>query len=407
MSEWPIVRLESLGAAEKRAFSMGPFGSALTARDYVDDGVPLVRGVNLGRSLFYDGGFVYITDRKADEFPGANLSAGDLVLAHRGTIGQVSMIPKDSKHPRYVLSSSLVRARLNPSIAVPEFYYYWLRSPAGQREILQHVSTVGVPGLVQPVTTVKSFRVPRPSLDEQQAIAQMLGALDGKIAVNERIAATVDELCEALFVQLVKSVNAQGELKLGDVAAVNTHQVKPSSDGSLRYVDISSVGVGFYEWPALTPWDEAPGRARRKARVGDVIWSTVRPNRRSHALVMDDDPHLVFSTGLAVLSPVQVGPAFLYEAARTAAFQTYLESVAEGSAYPAVRAEKFKEAPIPYVPDETRVRFESTAMHLRQRAHSAAVESRALAALRDTLLPQLMSGKIRVRDAEKTVEEAV
>ncbi|WP_328440970.1 restriction endonuclease subunit S [Streptomyces sp. NBC_00444] len=407
MSEWPTVRLESLGAAEKRAFSMGPFGSALTARDYVDDGVPLVRGVNLGRSLFYDGGFVYITDRKADEFPGANLSAGDLVLAHRGTIGQVSMIPKDSKHPRYVLSSSLVRARLNPSIALPEFYYYWLRSPAGQREILQHVSTVGVPGLVQPVTTVKSFRVPHPSLDEQQAIAQMLGVLDGKIAVNERIAATVDELCEALFVQLVKPVTAQGELKLGDVASVNTHQAKPSSDGSLRYVDISSVGVGFYEWPALTTWDEAPGRARRKARVGDVIWSTVRPNRRSHALVMDDDPHLVFSTGLAVLSPVQVGPAFLYEAARTAAFQTYLESVAEGSAYPAVRAEKFKEAPIPCVPDETRVRFESTAMHLRQRAHSAAVESRALAALRDTLLPQLMSGKIRVRDAEKTVEEAV
>lgn len=405
MSNWITVRLEEISANEKSSISK-PYGSAYTKDDYVADGVPLVRGVNLGTGRFCDDGFVFITPEKADSLPGANLAPGDLVITHRGTIGQVSMIPRSPRHDRYVLSTSQVKARLDPSKAIPEFYYYWLISPSGQREILQHVSTVGVPGLVQPVATVKSFKVPCPPLAEQRGVVALLGALDDKIAINERIAATVDELSSAMFEHLMASTAGVSEVLIGDVADVNKLTVKPSKEGALRYVDISSVGVGSYEWPELTQWSEAPGRARRKAATGDTIWSTVRPNRRSHALVLDEDDSLVFSTGLAVLSPRNVGSAFLYEATRTANFQAYLESVAEGSAYPAVRADRFKAAPLRLPPAENMRRFEDAAMAVRLRAHQANLESRTLATLRNTLLPQLMSGRLRVKDAEKIVEDA-
>ena len=245
-----------------------------------------------------------------------------------------------------------------------------------------------------------------PLLKEQEGIAAVLGALDDKIDVNERIATTVDELASTTYLHSVVNSRIPEEVLLGEVAAVNVETLKPSKEGNIRYIDISSVGVGSYEWPDMIPWSDAPGRARRKAKFGSTIWSTVRPNRRSHALVMDEDSDLVFSTGLAVLTPLTVGPATFYEATSTAEFQTYLEGVAEGSAYPAVRAERFKEAPL-LLPDAAmRDAFERTAMPMRRRAHQATLESRTLAALRDTLLPQLMSGRLRVKDAEKIVEEA-
>jgi type I restriction enzyme S subunit len=113
------------------------------------------------------------------------------------------------------------------------------------------------------------------------------------------------------------------------------------------------------------------------------------------------------STGFAVLTPIKVGPAFLYEVTKRDAFVQYLESVAEGSAYPAVRAERFEQAVIPLPSPERLAEFEAIAMPLRRRAHSAEVESRTLAALRDELLPKLLSGEIRARDAEKVVEDVM
>ncbi|HET7398148.1 MAG TPA: restriction endonuclease subunit S, partial [Intrasporangium sp.] len=85
----------------------------------------------------------------------------------------------------------------------------------------------------------------------------------------------------------------------------------------------------------------------------------------------------------------------------------YLEAVTEGSAYPAVRADRFLEAPVPMVSAATRETFESQAAPLRRRVHAARVESRTLAATRDALLPELMSGRIRVKDAERVVEDVV
>ncbi|MFJ2820026.1 restriction endonuclease subunit S [Streptomyces toxytricini] len=283
----------------------------------------------------------------------------------------------------------------------PRFVYHLL----GGIDFSGYNSGAAQPMLNRNYITQIPISLPEP--DEQRAIAAVLGALDDKIAVNERIAATVDDLAAALFEDLLTADSEGAAVLLGDVADVNLRTVKAQDSGSLRYVDISSVGVGAYEWPEEMPWSDAPGRARRKAALGDTIWSTVRPNRRSHALVLDTDPGLVFSTGLAVISPKTVGPAFLYESTRLASFQTYLESVAEGSAYPAVRADRFKGAPIILPPEDARFRFEEMAMPMRLRAHQAQVESRTLATLRDTLLPQLMSGRLRVKDAEKIVEDHV
>lgn len=325
----------------------------------------------------------------------------DLVLAREAPVGQVGRITNGQK---ICLGQRTVLLRPEITRVDPRYLHYLLLSPAVQGDMASKAAGSTVPHL-----NVKDIRElplpPLPPKPYQAAVAATLGALDDKIAVNERIAATTDKLVSARFSALMASCLAPEEVFLGEVAAVNPKSVKSSPEGKLRYIDISSVGVGFYEWPDSIEWSEAPGRARRKAAPGSTIWSTVRPNRRSHALVLDEDADLVFSTGLAVLTPLSVGPAFLYETTRTPEFQAYLESVAEGSAYPAVRAERFKEATFLLPEPAEREKFEESAMAMRQHAHQAALESRVLATLRDALLPQVMSGRLRVKDAEKIVED--
>jgi type I restriction enzyme S subunit len=403
MSEWPRCRLVKLAANEKSAISK-PYGSAILQSDYRSSGIPVVRGVNLARGIFHDDDFVFIDESLAERMPGAELHSGDLIVTHRGTIGQVSMIPRSPRFDRYVASTSHVKVRLDQSRAVPEFYYYWFASSGGRRTLLEHASAVGVPGIAQPVNTVKSLVVPHPPLVIQRGIAEVLGALDDKIAANDRLRFLVDDLLYAEFSRLALG---RGTTKLREIADVNVESVKPKPGAHLRYLDISSVEQGVYTEPEKTSWESAPGRARRGLKFGDTVWSTVRPNRRSHALILDNDPLLVASTGLAVLSPKPGRVAGTYEAAKRDVFVNYLESVAEGSAYPAVRGNRFADAPIPDIDAGEWEAFEKKAFPLRMRAHSANVETRALKKIRDELLPLLMSGKVRVRDAEQVASEVL
>lgn len=238
----------------------------------------------------------------------------------------------------------------------------------------------------------------------QDAIGEVLGALDDKIAANRRVHETIDKVCAEVF---VRSFALSKTDVLSSVASVNVQSVSPVPGGDLHYLDIGAVSEGDHVLPDAMSWERAPGRARRGLRWGDTIWSTVRPNRRSHTLNLDADPLLVASTGLAVLTPVQCGPAFLYEASKQPVFQHYLESVAEGSTYPAVRGDLFHRAPLPRASIRQRQNFEGVALPLREKQSAMRRENATLAKTLEELLPLLMSGKITVKDAEKRVQGVV
>jgi type I restriction enzyme S subunit len=290
----------------------------------------------------------------------------------------------------------------------PRFLLYSYLAPAFQVEIEKRAVRGATVDRI-PLNELGEWPIVIPPLPEQHAIAEVLGAVDDKIEVNENIAQGCDELASAELQRVLQTSENKGTLavgRLGDLAGVNVRTVRPG-DGVLSYLDISSVGVGRAEQPTTMTWAEAPSRARRGVAGGDVLWSTVRPNRKSHCLLLDPSPDLVVSTGFAVLTPVSVGPSFLYGVTERSEFVDYLVSVADGSAYPAVRAERFTDAPVPLPEPSFLATYESSTMPLRERQAAALRESHCLAALRDALLPKLLSGALRVRDAEALVEEAV
>jgi len=387
-----------------RGIKTGPFGTQLRADEYLVK--PMVGAhavVSVGEIRV---GTIEVVPRTphvgADvvrRLPQYALDSRDVVVSRKGTVDRSAWISPD--YGELFLGSDAIAVRFDSELSA-RAYGYVLQSATSREWLIRHAA--GSTMLSMNSEILGRLPVPNLGQRDKSSIVEVLGALDDKIAANRRTASTINELLGAIFdYQFASSRTTE----LGTIADINRVAVKPRPAGELRYLDIAAVRDGGHEIPCTTDWNTAPSRARRGLARGDVVWSTVRPNRRSHSLILDNDPLLVASTGLAVISPRECGPAFLYEAARQPAFQQYLESVAEGSAYPAVRAEAFTHAPVPDVAAFSRDEFENVANPLRQLQASLRRENLKLATTRDELLPLVINGTITVKQAEAKAEEVL
>ena len=167
--------------------AMGPFGSNIKVDCFVDSGVPVLNGANLQGFKLREDSFNYVTTEKADSLNKANAYRGDIVITHRGTLGQIVYIPQDSKYKRYVISQSQFRVRVNPKVALPEYVVFYFHTRIGQHRLLANASQVGVPAIARPSTTFKKVEIELPCLKEQKRIIEIINSLSDKIELNNRI----------------------------------------------------------------------------------------------------------------------------------------------------------------------------------------------------------------------------
>jgi type I restriction enzyme S subunit len=196
--EWEI---SNLGTVVQR-IAMGPFGSDIKTDNFVSDGVPVIRGGNLTDG-FVDRDFVFLTEAKADQLANANAFPGDLVITHRGTLGQIGLIPSKSRFRRYVVSQSQMLIRPNAAMLPSHFLYLFLTSSAGQHELLANRSQTGVPAISRPTTSVKAISLllpQRPVVDAFEGFASAL--FDARAAAEDeshKLAALRDYLLPRLL----------------------------------------------------------------------------------------------------------------------------------------------------------------------------------------------------------------
>ena len=146
-SNWPLKTIGECASPEAYSTQIGPFGKALMADQYVDSGIPVLRGVNVNRGRFHDDDFVFIDDATADGLKKFESYPGDVLLVHKGTLGQIGLMPDKRKYSHYIMGNSMLRVRCDPSKLLPEYLYYWLSSTDGQHYLFSRVSQVGVPSL--------------------------------------------------------------------------------------------------------------------------------------------------------------------------------------------------------------------------------------------------------------------
>ena len=179
--------------------SMGPFGSNIKTDCYTEYGVPYLNGSNLTGYKLNETQFKYVSEEKADSLGRCVAHRGDIIVTHRGTLGQMSFIPEDSKFKRYVTGNSQFRFTCNKEIVLPEYLVYYFHSPIGQYKLLSNASQVGVPSLARPTSSFQKLEIDIPSIEEQKRIVAIISALEDKIELNTAINENLEQQAQALF----------------------------------------------------------------------------------------------------------------------------------------------------------------------------------------------------------------
>lgn len=257
--------------------------------------------------------------------------------------------------PDVLCGYHLGRARPDPTIVDGDFLAHAMGSHAVAKEFSRIANGITRFGLT--LAGVRSLRLALPPLPEQGAITSVLDSIDETIERTEAVITATEQLRESVREELLtrglpgwhsdgKSVPGIGVIptewkvdRLREVTEINCAQWNQEGGSSILYLDLTSVvAPGRLSPPKKLSVQEAPSRARRMVRSGDILVSTVRPNLRGFARVARAEENLIASTGFAVLTPSPlVNGSFIYHLVMANSFSRHLANAATGQAYPACR----------------------------------------------------------------------
>ncbi len=336
---------------------------------------------------------------------------GDTLFSYETRLGDAAYWPHSVQS---ALGRRMGLLRPDPEKVNPRYLSYAYLGPDFQSTIRENTLSGSTVDRI-PVGEMPNWPIRLPDLPSQHAIAAVLGSIDDLIENNQRRVKVLDEMARAVYhewfvkfrypghedIPLVDS--ALGPIpegwtarQLSSIAAVNASSRKPNAHESIRYLDISSLTQRAVREIEVLVGAKAPGRARRVLKPGDTVWATVRPNRRAHAMIVEPGDDWIASTGLAVLTPKTVSPAFLFEATSTVAFSDWLVGRATGSAYPAVRARDFEEAVLLVPETSVDTAFSNVVSPMHNMGWTLRSESARLRTLCNILLPKLVTGQIEI-----------
>lgn len=369
---------------------------------YAVDGVRLLRGDNVGQGrLRWDGAKFWPYQLLVD-LEHYSLVDGDVVLAMDRP--WISAGLKWAPVRQADLPSLLVQrvARLRARGGLDQSF---LRYLVASREFTDYVLAVQTGTAVPHISAqqIRDFECRLPPLSEQREVAALLGALDGKVDANSRLAV----LCEETAVRHLGAVRARR--RLGELAEMQRNPLKPE--------DFAGEVVEHFSLPAFDV-----GRMPERGE-GTAIKSNKFRVEGPSVLVSKLNPHIprvwyaeptsgqtaLASTEFVVLHPTgECTPAILWAACAAPEFASALTERVTGTtgSHQRVRPQDVLEAEVPDVSALTSDVYELVDS-LVLRALAARRESEALSRLRDVLLPPLMSGELRVQDAALLIGESV
>ena len=373
--------------------AMGPFGSNIKVSCFVDSGVPVLNGSNLEGFSLSEKTFRYVTRKKADSLNKANAHRGDIVITHRGTLGQIVFIPQDSKYDRYVISQSQFRVRCNDKV-LPEYLVYYFHTPIGQHKLLSNASQVGVPALARPSSTFQQIEVVLPELSIQKCVVEIISTIQKKIVNNQELNDNLQQQAAALFSSLYDRSNT--EVRFTDLIQIlggGTPKTGENTywNGNIAFFTPKDVGIPYTLITEKTISKEGLSHCNSRLYPVNTVFVTARGtvgkvgmsgvpmamNQSCYALVGKETHQLLvyFYTLKAV---------------------DRLKHKASGAVFDAITTRDFESEQIMKLSDDDATAFLRVAEPMFQEVLNNNIENLGLSTLRDSLLPKLMSGEIDV-----------
>lgn len=383
--------------------SMGPFGSNIKVECFVEKGVPVLNGSNLDGFVLKEDSFRYVTTDKADSLGKANAHRGDVVITHRGTLGQIVFIPQNSLHDRYVISQSQFRVKCNDKI-LPEYLVYYFHTRIGQHKLLANASQVGVPALARASTTFQTIEIEVPELKHQRKIVDLLEIIRQKIEVNNAINENLQAQAQALFKSWFVDFEPFGgvmpdDWKMGTLSDIcgyskdkvnvaeltldtyfSTENMQPNRQGALQATTLPTI------------------KQTTACKKGDTLISNIRPYFKKILYCHSDcgcsTDVLCFVPNVIALS------SFLFCTLYSDKFFGYMVAGSKGTKMPRGDKQQIMMYPICIPSTEYIEKFSSVVAPMLENIYANRLESHEIAIIRDTLLPKLMSGEIDVSDLD-------
>lgn len=335
------------------------------------------------------------------------LKYGDLVICEGGEPGRCAIWKEQI--PNMKIQKALHRVRAHDCLDY-RYLFYWFLLAGKTGELDQYFTGATIKHM--PGQKLKEVVIDKPPLEIQHRIADILSAYDDLIENNQKQIKLLEEAAQRLYKEWFVDLRFPGHentkivdgvlegwqwCKVRDVADINSSALpKNYKEDFIDYVDLGSVRCGHIETRTRYNLNEAPGRAKRCAKDGDIIWGMVRPNLKAYALVTNPKETDVFSTGFAVLSAKKVPYSYLYCAVTQEEFVGYLVNATNGAAYPAVKPVHFEVADILKPDDKVLEQFHSVADLIFRKIEMLDKQNQNLSEARDVLLPKLMSGEVEV-----------
>src|SRR5699024_376108 len=317
------------------------------------------------------------------------------------TIGKVSMAMRDA-----VTNQQINSIVAKSGAAHPDFVYYLIKNWSG--DLKQHASGSATPIINK--STLSNYEFLVPDLTAQEAIAEVLVALDDKIAANIKLAKTSDELAGAFFRQALLSATYSDETfsDLAKVGGGGTPSTKKPEywDGRVSWAtptDVTALSGPYLEKTSRTISEAGLAACSSELYPVGSILMTSRATIGAFALAQA--PTAV-NQGFIVVQPHEPSLHFwLFHEMRSRVDEFI--SLANGATFLELSRGNFKKFKVRQATPEIMAEFNETAAALHNAARAALLENASLGTTRDALLPRLMSGKLRVNDAEKILEEAL
>lgn len=379
-------------------------GSGATPRGgkevYLDEGeYALIRSQNILDFTFSYDGLAFINEEQANKLNNVILEIDDVLLNITGdSVARVCQVPNTLLPARVNQHVAIIRP--SKSILDNSFLKYYLLNPNYKAHLL-NLSAAGATRNAITKVMIEDLNITLPNIKIQKNIASFLSSLDEKIELNRQTNQTLETIAQTLFKEMC--LPKGDELpegwkngKLSEVCDVNKNTLNKKVDSItwLDYIEISEVSKGIISNVTRYVLGEEPSRAKRKLKHGDIVLSTVRPDRGSYFLAINPAPTDIVSTGFAVFSPLKVPFSFLYLFLTDEVSLKYYGHVANGGAYPAINPNVIlnMDLIIPY--KEVLSKFHEIVEPMLFQINQNEQENKILASIRDGLLPKLMSGEI-------------
>jgi type I restriction enzyme, S subunit len=409
----------------------------------VSEGAAFIRAADMdaGRVIFDSAS--KINDRARQRITKGIGAGGDVLLSHKGTVGKVALVPQDA--PAFVCSPQTTFWRtLDPNVLDRQYLHAFLRSPGFHLQLRSRAGETDMAPYVS-LTSQRSLFVTLPPIETQRAIAHILGTLDDKIELNRRMNETLESMARAMF----KAWFVDFDPMRAKAEGRDPGLPKAIADLFPDCVEDSELGEIPAGWRVRAIGELAdvvggstPSTSRAEFwEGGSHCWATPKDLASLKAPVLLDTERRITDAGLTQISsgllhsgtvllssrapigylaiaevPVAINQGFIAMKPKKGVSNLFLLlwahfaqeeilSRANGSTFLEISKSSFRPIPVASPDDCILAVFDSIVRPLYQRVVRNECESCTLAALRDTLLPKLISGELRIEDAERFLME--